>query len=101
MKTTVFETGQLCTTIGIYNAMKDYPQFAIFCQNALNKHKSQDWGNLGEEDKEINNESLKNDERILSRYDLPNNSNFPDQEKIYIITEWNRSLTTILFPSEY
>lgn len=101
MKTTVFKTGLLSTTAGVYNAIKEFPQFAVFCQNSFDRHKNKDWGDLGEEDKEINDSSLINEERILSRYDLPKNENYPEQEKIYIITEWDRSLTTILFPSEY
>ena len=38
---------------------------------------------------------LKDGERIVAVY------NIGDDDKIYIITEWDRSVTTILFPSEY
>lgn len=101
MKKTIFETGYLSTTAGIYNAIKEFPQFALFCQASLDRHKNKDWGDLSQEDKVINDSSLINDERIISRYDLPQDDNFPEQIKIYIITEWDRSLTTILFPFEY
>lgn len=85
---------------GVYNAIKEFPKFAVFCQNSLDRHKNKDWGDLGEEDKEINDSSLINEEKLLSRYELPKNDNFPEQIKIYIISEWDRSLTTILFPSK-
>ena len=44
--------------------------------NVLTRHKNQDWGDLEDEDKELNNEALINNERILSRYDIPKNQNF-------------------------
>ena len=101
MSETVFKTGFIFATKGVDNAMKEFPQFAEFCMNSLERHKNQDWGDLGDEDKEINNYALINKERILSRYDIPQNDNFPNQVKIYIITEWHRCESTILFPSEY
>lgn len=101
MNKTVFETGLISTTSGVYNAIKEFPEFAVFCQNALTRHKNQDWGDLEDEDKELNNEALLDNERILSRYDIPKNQNFPNHIKVYIITECDRSLTTILFPYEY
>lgn len=43
----------------------------------------------------MNDDAVKNgDDRIFARY---NN----EEGDIYIITEWNREVTTILFPSEY
>ena len=60
----------------------------------LNRHRQGDWGDVCDEDKKANDFALDNKERILSSYEL-------DGEKIWIITEWDRSVTTILFPSEY
>ena len=50
-----------------------------------------DWGDIPEEDKRMND---LDDDRIVARY----NSKHGD---IYIITEWDRSYTTILFTNEY
>ena len=61
----------------------------------LIRHAQGDWGDLCQEDKESNEYALKNGERLLSAYKLR------DGEKIWIITEWDRSVTTILFPSDY
>ena len=61
----------------------------------LIRHSQCDWGDLCQEDKESNNYALENGERLLSAYKLR------DGEKIWIITEWDRSVTTILFPSDY
>ena len=52
-------------------------------------------GDLPNEDKRMNDSAIKNnDDRIVVRY----NSEYGD---IYIITEWDRSYTTILFTHEY
>lgn len=62
---------------------------------ALKKYINCDWGVLGEDDKRMNDEAiLNNDDRILARYSL----SFGD---IYIITEADRSYTTIMFCEDY
>lgn len=62
----------------------------------LNKHANGDWGDLGADDKRANDLAVKHgDSRIFSKYTLP------DKEKIYIITEADRSSTTIMLTEEY
>lgn len=61
----------------------------------LRRHHCGDWGDeLCAEDKQANEHSLKDGTRLLSRFSTPGGS-------IYIITEHDRSMTTILLPSEY
>lgn len=62
---------------------------------ALRRHASGDWGNCGPEDWESNEEDLKNGERLLSVYHDRNGVTF------WIITEWDRSVTTVLLPEDY
>ncbi len=62
----------------------------------LVRHASGDWGDVDVEDFEANNQALVHGERILSAYTLVDNAT-----KIWIITEWDRSVTTILLPDEY
>jgi hypothetical protein len=62
---------------------------------ALRRHSNADWGELGEEDRQANDAALKNGTRLLSSYTTDAGVNF------WIITEWNRSATTALLPSEY
>jgi hypothetical protein len=61
----------------------------------LDRHVSGDWGELDEEDKRENEFSLRNGFRILSAYTTSGG------EKIWIITEADRSATTLLLPEEY
>ena len=62
----------------------------------LRRHQSGDWGEeLCEDDCEANESALRNGARILSCYRTPAG------DRLYIITEWNRSMTTVMLPSEY
>lgn len=61
----------------------------------LQRHQSGDWGDLDKDDREANNAALKNGSRILSAYYLN------DREKIWIITEADRSSTCVLLPEDY
>jgi hypothetical protein len=61
----------------------------------LHRHGVGDWGDVDDEDRAENELSVKEDFRILSAYHLR------DGTKIWIITEADRSSTTILLPEEY
>jgi hypothetical protein len=62
----------------------------------LRRHHCGDWGNaLCAEDKEANEQALTHGTRLLSCYVTDSG------ERIYIITEHDRSMTTIMLPSEY
>lgn len=61
----------------------------------LIRHANGDWGDVYKEDWKSNDEALKNGLRLLSEYKLP------DDRRIWIITEWDRSATTLLFPEDY
>ena len=61
----------------------------------LGRHQAGDWGDLGEEDTQANQRALEVGERLLSVYRTPSGI------KTYVITEWDRSVTTILLPEDY
>lgn len=62
---------------------------------ALTRHHNGDWGNLDEEDMQSNEDALIEGSRLLSAY-------YSNQGiKFWIITEADRSVTTVLLPSEY
>lgn len=64
-------------------------------QEALRRHSLGDWGNLDEEDKRENERALRDGTRLLSSFSTGEGSKF------WIITEADRSSTTILLPSDY
>ena len=95
-----FSTGQIVATRGVYDFACENPDFAKFIQQSLNRHIKGDWGEVDEEDKQTNDQALKQGSRLLSSY---NDDRFPKNgvATIWIITEADRGATTILFPDEY
>lgn len=61
----------------------------------LNRHACGDWGELSDEDRQQNELAITMNQRVLSSYLLGNG------QKIWIITEWDRSATTVLLPDDY
>ena len=90
-----FKLGRIMMTKGIAIEVEKDSLFAQFVEGCLKRHSSGDWGDLYKEDKAENEFSLDKFLRILSAY------KFSDKMKIWIITEADRSSTTILFPEEY
>lgn len=93
--------GQLVATKGIVDEMEETYGFREFCMHSLLRHRALDWGDISEEDKMTNNQALEIDARVLSAYTIPTYFRLAYAEKIWIITEADRSVTTILFPHEY
>ncbi|MDD5489046.1 MAG: hypothetical protein PHH49_08840 [Candidatus Omnitrophica bacterium] len=92
---TAFPLGQLVMTMGVNDLVADDEAFAKFVTDSLARHVKGDWGELGDEDRVENDLSLKEGFRVLSAYESE------ELPKIWIITEADRSATTILFPDEY
>ena len=90
-----FPLGQMCITASIAHGCNENEYFRQFVQSCLARHARGDWGDLSENDRKENEWSLKNGERLLSSY------NHPDHRKVWVITERDRSVTTILYPEDY
>ena len=95
-----YSLGQVVATRGVMDLALQNPAFWDFVQASLNRHAQGDWGVVDAGDKRLNNQALKEGARVLSAYDDPR---FPKNgiNTIWIITEADRSATTILFPNEY
>ena len=88
----LFPLGQIVATPGAIDAMTiagDVPT------RFLNRHRSGDWGIMPEDDKLENNWAVQNEARIFSAYKTSKNV------KLWVITEADRSSTTLLLPEEY
>lgn len=88
----LFGLGQLYATPGALRALEK-ANLGPF--DLLNRHRSGDWGDLDDEDKRLNDEALVHGSRIFSAYYLHT------KVKVWVITEWDRSLTTVMLPEEY
>lgn len=87
----LFPIGQLVATPGAIEVMEEQ---GINPLSLLLRHISGDWGDLSAEDKKENDFSVTRHLRILSAYGT-------GESKLWIITEADRSVTTILRPDEY
>lgn len=84
--------GTLLITPGAMEALKKNATEPV---EFIRRHASGDWGELDAEDVRENKFSLEHGLRLLSAYRLP------DGQKLWIITEADRSCTTLLLPEEY
>jgi len=89
----LFELGRVVATPVALEALRDA---LIAPADVLNRHQRGDWGDLCAEDRAVNRKAVVLDQRLLSAYTLPETG-----EKIWIITEADRSAITLLLPSEY
>ncbi len=85
-----FSLGQLVATP---NALNSIPNHEIMV--ALARHTRGDWGTLDAEDRDANENALKHGGRLFSAY------HSTQDVKFWIITEWNRAVTTVLLPEDY
>lgn len=86
----LFELGRTVATPGALAALEDADQLPW---DFLGRHVKGDWGNLPPEDIQENEFSLENGFRLFSAYHTSKGV------RIYVITEYDRSVTTILLPS--
>ena len=91
----LFKLGEVVVTKRVKERMDKIQAFDLLCRRCLIRHIRGDWGSLSKLDKRSNNEAVYYGDRILSCYP------FGVEDKIWIITEADRSHTTILFPDEY
>lgn len=93
-----FKLGQLVATKNVDERMQKDRIFAAFVSKSIRRYQNCDWGDTCKEDKASNDYAVENGERILGVYEQVG---VKEPMKIWIITEWDRSATTILFPEEY
>ena len=62
---------------------------------ALDRHATGDWGNLPLADFKVNQKSITNNGRVMSRY------LYRDELCFWVITEGDRSLTSVVLESDY
>lgn len=91
LMTAKFRSGRLLATPG---ALEVLEANAVLPQELLCRHLSGDWGCVCPEDGQANESALQRGQRLLSCYIV-------GASKVWVITEGDRSATTILLPSEY
>ena len=83
--------GHVVATPGALEVVRDHGLDVV---GLLHRHRSGDWGTVSDPDARANDLALQNGTRVLSAYDTSGG-------RLWIITEADRSATTVLLPSEY
>ena len=81
-------------TRGIAGAVERSESLAAGVLEALRRHRGGEWGEVCADDASANDWSLTHGERLLICYTIAG-------KRVWIITERDRSATTVLYPSEY
>lgn len=85
----LFPLGQVVATPGALDSVSQAEVTEL-----LGRHAQGDWGDVDDEDWEANDRAVREGTRIFSAYNV-------DGERIWIITEADRSSTCVLLPEEY
>lgn len=88
----LFPLGLLVATPGALEVLKEH---GIIPMRLIARHSRGDWGDVEPDDAKSNDKAVHSGARLLSCYQLANSA------RIWVITEADRSSTTVLLPSEY
>ena len=88
----LFPLGDLVATRGALSVLE---KNGVVPMRLVSRHIKGDWGDVPRDDAAANTDALRIGARLLSSYELP------DGTRIWIITEADRSATTLLLPEEY
>jgi hypothetical protein len=86
----------LGSIVGTPGALEALSRCGMSGAEFVRRHACGDWGEMDSEDTDANNRAVFEGCRTMSAYTLPDG-----KTKIYIITEADRSVTTLLLPDEY
>jgi hypothetical protein len=94
------DQGQVVMTRGVTDRIEKDELYGKWVNDCLlQRYCKCDWGDLSQADKDLSDEAIDRvgyeGKRVIARY------NYPGGGDIYIITKKDRSVTKILFPSEY
>ncbi|MBB5542154.1 hypothetical protein A8H39_17490 [Paraburkholderia fungorum] len=87
----LFHIGEVIATRGVFAHLEQH-RIAAFLY--LRRHARGDWGMVPPEDAAANRSAVENGARVLPSYDIAG-------KRVWIITEADCSMTTLLFPEEY
>lgn len=88
----LFSLGQVLATPGALDLLQSYQLAPL---TFIQRHVVGDWGDICAEDRQVNADALQHGSRLMSVYAIT------PTEKLWVITEADRSCTTLLLPEEY
>ena len=98
-----FEPGRVVTTRSVAAWMaEDDARVCAFVVDSLVRHCACDWGQLDAHDRRANEVALIEGDRILSSYPVPDDIALDaPRDRLWVLTESDRSATTVLSPDDY
>jgi hypothetical protein len=93
----LFELGDVYITTG---AQQTLQEFNVLPETLLSHHVIGQWSSMLQEDKKANLDAIEQGERVLSTHRLHKADDYDDMVIVRVMTEWDRSCTTILLPKE-
>lgn len=90
--------GRLVMTASVAALVREQPALARMMGVWLARHARNDCPTLSDEDRAANAWSITAGERVLTSWPLGSED---DAERVWILTEWDRSQTTVMLPSDY
>lgn len=87
-----FPLGIVVATPGALDLLAGH---GVSAATLIDRHVRGDWGDLDDEDRDANDRALLHGGRLLSAYRLS------PTDAVWVITEWDRSVTTVLRPEDY
>jgi len=90
-----FQPGQLVVTRAVHDMMTVNAEFEKHVHLSIERHLAGDWGDVCDDDRVANELALQSGDRLFSAFTREG------MPKLWVITEGDRSATTVLFPDEY
>ena len=94
---TALPLGHVVATPGALDVVRAH---GLDVLDLVHRHASGDWGDVSDHDARANDRSAQEETRVLSAYDLPSSGGRAGG-RLWVLTEADRSATTVLLPSDY
>ncbi len=98
--TRLFELGCIYVTSGVDAASTEFPSFLQFVASRIIAHGCGEWDTMCSSDADLNQRAVSTGGRVFSSYQIPEPLMHLGHH-LWVITESDRSSTTVLFPGEY
>ena len=93
----LFALGQVCST---RHAVYVLERRGIHPLVFVKRHAQGDFGEIEEDSREANTLAIRSEERVFSQYEIPTHE-ADTESHVWVITEGDRSVTTVLLPGDY
>lgn len=95
-----FDIGKVVATKTVWDLMESNEAFKAFVSECLSRYILYDWGDIAKPEWELNDRCTAEDGRVIALYWIPDEIEETFEDQFWIITEGDRSVTTLLVGSD-